>query len=582
MATKPKSGRDYVAIANQYARDVIGGTIPACRWVRLACQRHINDLERFVGPDSPWHFDPDKAARPCRFIELLPHIKGRWKTARLFLEPWQIFIVVVVFGWVDAEGFRRFYDVYIEVPRKNAKSTLTSGVALYCLCEGEPGAEVVSAATKKDQARIVFDVARRMVNKTPGLKRRFGVGTDKQHIFIEASASEFRPLSSDEDGLDGLNVHFASVDELHAHKTRAVHDVLDSATGSRRQPLKWRITTAGSNQQGVCYEQREYVCKILDGLHEDDRYFGIVYTIDLDTKDAEGNVIPGDDWRTEEAARKANPNYGVSVLAADISALRRKALQSARSQNNYLIKRLCVWVNAIEAYYNLEAWRTRCVRHEVTLADFEGAECWIGLDLSSKTDIAAKVRLFRRYETDIIKGKEIEQAHYYLFGEYYLPEDILESDENLNYQHYTEWSGAGLLRLTPGAAIDYSTIEDDLREDMRRFDVRGIGFDPWNAEQMRQRLEAEGAPMLQCRMGVQTMSEPMKTTEALVRAGRLHSGDDPVFQWMLSNVVGVEDRKSNVYPRKEKPEKKIDGPVALMMAHGIAIRSEATQEAGIL
>jgi phage terminase large subunit-like protein len=568
--------RDYVAIANQYIADVLSGAVPACEWIRLACQRQVDDLARWnvAVKNPPFHFDPDKAARVCKFIELLPHIKGKWKTAALLLEPWQVFILTTVFGWVDADGNRRFYDVYIEVPRKNAKSTLTSGVALYCMCEGEPGAEIYSAATKKDQARIVFDVARRMVMKCPGLKRRFGVETEKHRIFIEDGATEFRALSSDEDGLDGLNIHFVAVDELHAHKSRAVHDVLDSATGSRRQPLKWRITTAGSNKQGVCFEQREYVCKILKKQHEDDRYFGVIYTIDLPTKDADGNVVAGDDWKSEAAWRKANPNYGVSVLAADIAALARKAVQSARYQNNFLTKRLDVWVSAASAFYNIDAWIGKCYR-DVTLAEFEGCECWIAFDLSSKVDIAAKAIVFRRMEGG--------QAHYYVFASHYLPDAVLESEENINLQHYTEWNEAGLLTLTPGPAIDYATIEDHLKEDLRRFDVQAVAYDPWNAEQFRQRMEAEGAPMEECRMGVQNLSEPMKTSEALILAGRLHHSGDPCLTWQVGNVVGVEDAKKNIYPRKEKPENKIDAAVAMIMALRVALFAEGkTHDFGVL
>lgn len=565
------SNRDFPAIAAQYCADVLSGAIPACKWVRLACQRQVDDLAR---TDWEWRYDAEKAARPCRFIELLPHIKGKWKTANLRLEPWQIFIICTVFGWVDADGNRRYRTVYIEVPRKNAKSTLTSGVALYCLCEDEPGAEVYSAATKKDQARIVFDVARRMVSKTPGLARRFGVEVEKGKIFIDAAAKEFKPLSSDEDGLDGLNIHFCSVDELHAHKSRAVWDVLDSATGSRTQPLIWAITTAGSNQQGVCYEQRKYVIDVLNKRHEDDRYFGLIYSIDLPEKDADGAVIPGDDWREPETWRKANPNYGVSVLAPDIAAMARKAMQSARSQNNFLTKRLDVWVNAAEAYYNMEAWR-KCLR-PVTLADFEGCECWIGLDLSSKVDCTSKVRVFRRFEKDTIKGVEIERPHYYAFAEHYLPDACLESDENANQQHYSEWHAAGQLTLTPGPAIDYPTIEDLLKEDLRRFDVQAIAYDPWNATQMSQRLMAEGAPMMENRLGVQTMSEPMKSSEALILGGMLHHDGDPVLGWMMGNVVAKEDLKTNVYPRKEKPESKIDGAVALIMALGQVLRQDGS------
>lgn len=584
MAKKPKtrgrtSDRDYCAIARKYAEDVLSGATPACKWVRLACQRQIDDLARKRGPAWPYHFDRKRAARICAFIELLPHVKGRWsKTIRL--EPWQIFILATVFGWVDAKGWRRFRDVYIEVPRKNAKSTISSGVGLYMLAaDDEPGADVFSAATKKDQARITWDDAKRMVGKTEGLRRRFGVSTFAHSIAVEETGSKFVSLSSDEDGLDGLNPHCGIVDELHAHKSRAVHDALESGTGSRKQSLMWRITTAGSNQAGVCYEQRELVIQILTRQTEtegSERYFGIIYTIDLPEKQEDGTVSAGDDWTDPLVWRKANPNYGVSVLPEDIATLASKAMASAKSQNNFLTKRLNVWVTAEEAYFNVAVWRRKCTR-PVSLEDFEGETCWIGLDLSSKTDIASKVRIFKRTEKDRGKdGGEVEQLHLYVFGEHYLPEDVVETGVSTNCSHYDGWAREGYLTLTDGAAIDYGRIEDDLRDDCRRFSVRAIAYDPWNAEQLRQRLEKEGAPMVENRMGVQTMSEPMKTLDAEILSARIHSDGDPVLSWMLGNVVAKEDQKKNVYPRKEKPENKIDGAVALIMARRAAMLSKET------
>lgn len=575
--------RDYLAIAAEYCSQVIDGTIPACRWVRLACQRQVNDLKRPASESWPWHFSAKHASRVCKIAEMLPHIKGRWKTRCITLEPHQIFRFTTIFGWVDAEGFRRFLDVYIEMPRKSAKSTETAVAALACMTEGEPGAEIYALATKKDQARIVFDTARRMVMKEPGIRRRFGLEVEKHRIFVEDGATEFKALSSDEDGLDGLNIHFASLDELHAHKSRAVHDVVDSATGSRRQPLKWRITTAGFNQQGVCYEQREYVTKILEGVHSDDRYFGIIYSIDGPVKNADGTITPGDDWRLEATWKKANPNYGVSVLPSDIAALARKAIQSARSQTNFLTKRLDVWCNSSEAFYNMDAWLHKCARPQVTLAEFEGKQCWIGLDLSSKCDITAKVRIFRRIEKDEIKGKIIERPHYYVFCEHYLPDSVLEGDDNLNTQQYTEWRDR--FTLTPGPAIDYAVIEDGLVEDFRRFRVQGVNFDPWNADQLRQNMEKKGGKdkMLECRMGVQTLSDPMKESEVLILAGRLHHDGDPVLTWAVSNVVGRLDAKDNVYPRKDKPEKKIDPAVAMIMAlRGAVVVKKPTQPGFLL
>jgi phage terminase large subunit-like protein len=322
---------DYVAVAQEYIEGVLSGAIPACKWVKLACHRQVDDLARQGSADFRYRFDAERAAHPCRFIEKLPHVKGKWSSPKIRLEPWQIFILTTVFGWVKADGCRRFRVAYIETPRKNAKSTLSSGVALFMLAaDGEPGAEVYSVATKRDQARIVFDDARRMVERIEGIRLRFGLKAFAHAITVDGTASKFCALASEADSLDGLNLHCGVIDELHAHKTRAVWDVLDSATGSRTQPLVWAITTAGFNQTGICYEQRGYVTQVLQRLHADESYFGIIYTIDLPEKGPDGKEIPGDDWTTEAAWRKANPNYGVSVLPDDIAKLARKAIQSAQ------------------------------------------------------------------------------------------------------------------------------------------------------------------------------------------------------------------------------------------------------------
>lgn len=551
---------------------MISGEIPACKWVKLACQRQVEDLARPAGNLASktwiWHFDEAKAARVCRFIELLPHIKGKWATPNLRLEAWQVFILTTIFGWVDAQGLRRFKTVYIEVPRKNAKSTLTSGVALYCLCEDEPGAEIYSAATKKDQAKIVWEVAKRMVRKTPGLQRRFGVEVAAHSIFVEERAASFVPLSSDEDGLDGLSPYFASVDELHAHKTGAVWDVLDSGTGARNQSLLWAITTAGWNQAGVCYEQRTYVTKILEKFHEDDRYFGIIYTIDLPEKLEDGTMTPGDDWRSPEAWAKANPNYGVSVRADDIAAIARKAMLSARSQNNFLTKRLNVWVTAQQAYFNLHAWKTKCFREGLKIEDFAEDPCYIGLDLASKVDIADKVRLFKREEADGV--------HWYVFGTHYLPEDVVKAGVHANTQHYAGWSEQGHLELTDGEAIDMDLIEQGVRDDVGRFNVQMIGNDPWNGEQLRQHLESEGLPVVTVPMNVKHLSEPMKEIDALILRGRIHHDGDPAATWMMGNVVNKRDKNDNDFPNKERAESKIDFAVALIIAMGNAMRDQGT------
>jgi len=250
------TARDYCAIGKRYAEQVIAGETPACKWVRLACQRQLNDL----ASQGRWTFDEKRGNRVCWFIERLPHIKGRWKTKGVELEPWQCFILTTIFGWIDEEGYRRFRTALIVVPRKNGKTLLAAGVALFMLCaDGEPGAEVYSAAVTKDQAKLSWDTAQQMVKREPEMQAKYGVSALAHSIAIEADGSYFKPLARDADSLEGLGPHCAIIDELHAHKTREVWDVLNIARGSRRQSLLFAITTAGDNKAGVCYEQVTYV-----------------------------------------------------------------------------------------------------------------------------------------------------------------------------------------------------------------------------------------------------------------------------------------------------------------------------------
>lgn len=550
--------RDYCAIARQYAEQVLSGEILACKWVRLACQRQLNDLQR---TDLRWHFDENRASHICRFIELLPHVEGRqWAGKRITLEPWQIFILTTVFGWVNENGFRRFRIAYIEVPRKNAKSTKSAGVGLYCLtADEEDGAQVYSAATTRDQARIVWRTAKAMVERTPGLQQRFGVETSVNSIFVEELNALFQPLSRDQGGNhDGYNLHCAIVDELHAHKQRDLWDVLETAMGAREQPLMWAITTAGFNRAGICYQIRGLAVKYLERTADevDETFFGIIYTID-----------DGDDWTEPRSWQKANPNWGVSVSPEDIERKARQAMQMASFTNNFLTKHLNVWVNADTAWMDMQAWE-RCEDSTLSLDDFAGEECIASLDLASKVDVAANVRLFRRK----VDGED----HFYVFPTFYLPEDAAEGGAN---SHYAGWARSGHMTLTPGNITDFAYIEDDVITDAGRFNLKEVTYDPFQATYLATRLMEAGVNMVEYRNVVRTMSEPMKMLEALVLAGRLHHDGNPVMTWMISNVVAHVDAKDCIFPRKEFNENKIDGPVALIMALGRALCAEPTDDA---
>lgn len=551
---------DHVVEARDYAERVVAGLVPACKWVRAAARRHLDDLARSAAADWPYEFRPDLASRAISFVELLRHVKGKWGGQMLRLEAWQKFVLASVFGWVAKDtGMRRFRTVYLEVPRKNAKTTLLGGIGLYMLtADNEWGAEVYSAATTRDQAKIVFDIAQQMARSDGEFRARFGVEVLTHSILLKNTASKMLPLSAEGSTLDGLNVSCALIDELHAHKTPAVHDVLDSATGSRAQPLLVKITTAGSNRAGVCYDQRSYLTKILNttlrehggmgyrvdgGLAEDDRFFGLIYTID-----------DGDDPFDEQTWAKANPNLDVSVDREDLRAMAQVARVQAARLNEFLTKRLNVWVNADSAWMNMAQWDA-CANPELRRDDFAGEKAVVALDAGFKKDLFAKVVVVRR-------GRK---AH--AFARFFASEGMLQRK---GMEQLQAWARDGWIRVTPGEVLDIEAVREELRTDLAHFDVAEVPFDPWQLAQFSGEMLEEGAPMVEMRANVQNFSEPMKLLEELVAGGQFEHDGNPVLAWCISNVVCHYDAKDNIYPRKERPEQKIDGAVGLIMAMGRA------------
>ncbi len=546
---------DHVAEAHEYAREVIAGLIPACKWVKAACLRQLDDLERWRS-DEAWPFEwrPELAERVIRFIELLPHVKGPLAGEQIRLEAWQRFEIACVFGWVRrVDGRRRFRTVYDEEPRKNGKTTKLAGVGLYMLvADGELGAEVYSAATKEEQARIVFDIAQQQARMEPEFRARFGVEILRKALTVRASGSKFVPLAADADSLDGLNVSCALIDELHAHKTRAVHDVLDSGTGSRAQPLLWKITTAGSNRAGVCYDQRIYATKILNSVlkrHQglgyrvegeavdDESFFAIIYTID-----------EGDDPLDEKTWQKANPNWGVSVDVEDFRKAAQIASVQAQALNEFLTKRLNVWVNADAAWMNMLQWDACGAKLDE--AEFAGQPCVAALDAAFKKDLFAKVKIYRRGDD------------YHVFGRYYASAELVQAKGN---EHLAGWVREGWIRTTPGNVLDIQAVREDLLEDSRRAELLEVPYDPAQLTQFATEMLDQGLPMVEIRPTVLNFSPAMKELEALVASRRLHHNGDPVLAWAIANVVCHRDAKDNIYPRKDDPLKKIDPAISLIM-----------------
>jgi phage terminase large subunit-like protein len=542
----------HVVKALDYCRQVLSGKIPACKWVRKACQRQIDDLKR-AATDPRWRFrfDEGKAGRACRFLEQLPHVKGPKAGQLLQLELWQCFVATTLFGWVRRDtGHRRFRRGYIEVPRGNGKSFFSSGIALYMLGpDGEQGAEVYSAATTTSQALIVHGDAVKMLRKRPVLQEKLGFRLFAHAIAHPASNSTFQALSREAKNHDGKNVHGALVDELHAHPTRELWDVIVTGAAKRPQSLVWAITTAGTDTSGICYEVRDGVVKMLEGA-DNDALFGLIFTIDDE-----------DDWRLESSWIKANPNWDSSIDHDAFRVDAAEALQTASKENNFKTKHLNVWCNAALAWMQMGAWDA-CADPSLKVEAFARQPCVDGLDLASKIDLAARSQLFWKDLPAQNDPKKTER-HFYLFVNCYLPQAAV--DESRNAQ-YAGWAKEGWIRTTPGDVLDFEAISDDVLSDQATFDLREVAFDPWQATQLANELQAKAVKMVEVRPTVQSFSEPMKQMEALVLQKRLHHDGNPAMRWMISNVVCQRDAKDNIYPRKERPENKIDGPVASLMS----------------
>lgn len=526
-----------------YAEGVLSGDIPAGNLVRLACQRHLDDLKH--GHLRGLTFDDAAAEHVIQFFSFLRHSKGEWAGTEFELAPWQRFIVGSLFGWKRRDGTRRYRTAYNEIARKNGKSTLSAGIGLYlAFFDDEPGAEVYAAATKRDQAKIVWSEGKRMVQNTPALRARIKAFVNNLHI--EATASKFEPLGADADSMDGLNIHGAIVDEVHAHKTRNMIDVLDTATGARRQPLIWYITTAGHDRDSVCWELRDYGVRILEGQIEDDSVFAFIATID-----------PGDDWRDENVWVKANPNLGVSVKLDDLRSKAERAAKVPGQQNAFKRLHLDVWTEQAERWLSVEAW-DECGQEPDIWA---GRECFAGLDLSSTTDITAFVAVFPPEDRD---------GPWDVVARFWIPGDNIREKSERDRVPYDVWVDAGYVTATEGNITDYDVLREEVKAFATEYQVREIPYDPWNATQLATQLGNDGATVVPMSQGYSVMSEPAKFLESLVLGGRIRHGNNPVLRWMAANVAVQHGPNDSIRPTKAKSNGRIDGIVALIMALGRA------------
>jgi phage terminase large subunit-like protein len=565
-----------------YARAVVSGDVVAGRLVKLACERHLRDLQ--AGPARGLRWDGQAAQHAIAFFGFLQHSKGEWAGRPLTLSPWQQFIVGSLFGWKTSEGIRRFRMAYCELARKNGKSTMAAGIGLYlAFFSGEAGAEVYTAATKRDQARIVHSEAVRMVKKSAGLRRLIKVFKD--NLSAEATNSKYEPLGKDADTLDGLNPSGVIVDELHAHKTRDMLDVLETATGARREPLIFVITTAGvAGGQTVCQEMHDYGEKVLDGTLEDDTLFAFIAAIDQ-----------GDDWKDEACWPKANPNLGVSCKLEDLRAKCTKAKEMPSAQATFRQKHLDEWVQAIEVWLPDDRWMQSANARPVGPGELLGRECYGGLDLANTLDLCALVLVFPRGETTpfVLPDAAAQQPHppaspatsaaapppalvlaesYDVLAFFWTPEDCAKERERTNRTNYRTWISQGLITATDGDVTDYDVIRRDLVELGRRYRIMGLAYDPHNATQLANQLTQDGFTVEQFLQRITSYNEPMMALEKLAKEGRFRHGGNPVLRWMIGNVHAIRNGLGQQMPSRKKSKDKIDGAVAALMALSMAMK----------
>lgn len=525
----------------KYAKAVLGGKIEAGRLVNLACERHLNDLKKSARKDYPYQFNTELAEMHLNFYNLCNHSKGKWAGQKIEPELWQCFCTGSAFGWVEKKtGRRRFRKVYEQVARKNGKSTRGAVTGLDCMSvDGEQGAEVYSAATTRDQAKIIFEEAQRMVKASPSLSAY--IQSYKHNLSMPSTNSKFEPLSSDANTLDGLNVHAVLIDELHAHKTREVYDVMDTATGAREQPILWVLTTAGKNINGICHEVYDYAKKVLEGVIEDDRLFAYIAQID-----------ESDNPFDESVWIKANPNLGVSVSIDDLRVKAKQAKEIPAAYNNFLCKHLNMWVSSQTAWINIEKWDA-CNQE---FPDLRGMPCYCGVDLSTTTDITSVSFVF-----------PLNAGYYAIINHNFMPEESITEHEHKDGYPYRAWVRDGYITATPGAVIDYEWIQSYIMEMSKEYQVLEICYDPWNATQFANNMTNEGFTCVEVRQGYRTMSEPIKDMEKLILENKLIHGGNPVLRLAVSNASVVTDPAGNVKLDKSKSTQRIDPIISAITAH---------------
>jgi phage terminase large subunit-like protein len=505
----------------------------------------MRDLKASQAKKPPFLWSANQAIKPCRFIERLPHVEGQWTTETLTLEPCECFLVVQLFGFRRLDGARRFTTLLYCVARKNAKSTLAAAILLYVFCmEAEHGPQVLSAAMTGRQARIVFHIAQRMVQQNSGLQKAFTIEAFANSIVRYEVGGAFLPINSKASTQDGLNPSALCFDELHAHKTRDLFDVLRSAVGARSDPLFMYTTTEGYETPGPWPEIRAFAFNVLDRVIDADHMLVIYYALDED-----------DDDFDESKWIKANPMLGVSIALKKMQeyAIEAKAQPGALSE--FQIKRLNRQAAAAEGWVDLRRWK-KC-GGAVPLDELVGSPCWGALDLASTRDMNAWRLLW------------LKEGIFYTWGRYWVPALAVQQRTERRSVPYRSWVQAGFLTQTEGDAVDYRVIREAIIEDWERFGPSKVAYDQWNATQLALELAEAGVPMEKFIQGPRSYNPAMQACEIAYIAGHLRHAGHPILLWNAANLVPRYDANRNLAPDKKRSADKIDGMVALLMAFGL-------------
>lgn len=506
---------------------------------------------RFMLPTS--HYDKAKADRAVKFIQNLCHTKGKWDGKKFMLLPWQEQIVRDIFGIVRADGKRQFLTAYVEIPKKQGKSELAAAIALYLLyADGEASAEVYGAACDRNQASIVFDVAKQMVMKNTALMKRSKIAAANKRIVNYSNAGFYQVLSAETGTKHGLNVSGLVFDEIHAQPNRKLYDVLTKGSGdAREQPLFFIITTAGTDKQSICYELHTKALDIMNGRKVDSTFYPVVYGLE-----------EGDDWNDEANWYKANPSLGHTIAIERVREAYKNALENPAEENVFKQLRLNMWTNSTVVWIPEHIYDKG--NSPIDIDSLTGRDCYAGLDLASTSDITAFVLVF---------PPRSEDEKYIVLPFFWLPEDTLELRCRRDHVLYDVWERQGYIHTTEGNVIHYGFIERFIEDLGKKYHIKEIAYDRWNATQMVQNLEDEGFTMVPFGQGFKDMSPPSKELYKLLMEGSIIHGGNPVLKWMAQNVVMRQDPAGNIKPDKERSVEKIDGIVALIMGLDRCIRN---------